>query len=407
MIRAAGTTATSPSRGGAAATCRSSTAVRRWKPCQPADPAHPGLIPKKAPDGEPRPNGEPLRTGKGTSARCRQTSSLPRALAPPRDRARRVPAPLREGRRNWSVDPSPAPRSVGEMTADNAVQTRRGERHVHIGGDLPVRRLGFGAMRLTGPGIWGPPEDPDEAVRVLRRAVELGITFIDTADSYGPDVSEQLIREALHPYPDDLVIATKAGQVRPGPGTVGAVGPPGVPRPAGRAEPAPARRRAASTSSSCTGSTRGCRSPTRSATLADAAEQGKIRHIGLSEVTVERARGGPGDRRDRLGAEPLQPHRPPAPRRCSSTPSARASRSSRGLPIATGKLAPTGRPARRDRQGARRRRPANSRWPGCCAVRRSCCRSRARRRWATSRTNTAAALIDLSDEEFDALTRAA
>jgi aryl-alcohol dehydrogenase-like predicted oxidoreductase len=86
-----------------------------------------------------------------------------------------------------------------------------------IGGDLPVVRLGYGAMRITGPGIWGPPRDHNEAIRVLRRAVELGVTLIDTADSYGPYVSEELIREALHPYPDDLVIATKAGQVRTGP----------------------------------------------------------------------------------------------------------------------------------------------------------------------------------------------
>jgi pyridoxine 4-dehydrogenase len=86
-----------------------------------------------------------------------------------------------------------------------------------IGGDLPVVRLGYGAMRLTGPGIWGPPKDHDEAIRVLRRAVELGVTLIDTADSYGPYVNEELIREALHPYPNDLVIATKAGQVRTGP----------------------------------------------------------------------------------------------------------------------------------------------------------------------------------------------
>jgi pyridoxine 4-dehydrogenase len=86
-----------------------------------------------------------------------------------------------------------------------------------IGGDLPVHRLGFGAMRLTGKGIWGPPEDHDEAIRVLRRAIDLGINFIDTADSYGPEVSERLIAEALYPYPKDLVIATKAGLRRPGP----------------------------------------------------------------------------------------------------------------------------------------------------------------------------------------------
>nr|WP_236653349.1 aldo/keto reductase [Streptacidiphilus melanogenes] len=86
-----------------------------------------------------------------------------------------------------------------------------------LGGDLPVHRLGFGAMRITGPGVWGEPRDPDEAVRVLRRAVELGVTFIDTADSYGPAVSEPLIKQALHPYPDDLVIATKGGFTRQGP----------------------------------------------------------------------------------------------------------------------------------------------------------------------------------------------
>jgi aryl-alcohol dehydrogenase-like predicted oxidoreductase len=84
-------------------------------------------------------------------------------------------------------------------------------------GDRSVRRLGFGAMRITGPGIWGPPEDHDEAIAVLRRAIELGINLIDTANSYGPEVSENLIAEALYPYPDDLLIATKGGLVRPGP----------------------------------------------------------------------------------------------------------------------------------------------------------------------------------------------
>jgi aryl-alcohol dehydrogenase-like predicted oxidoreductase len=85
-----------------------------------------------------------------------------------------------------------------------------------LGGDLTVNRLGFGAMRLTGKGVWGPPADRDECVRVLRRAVELGVNFIDTADSYGPYISERIIREALHPY-DGLVIATKAGLLRTGP----------------------------------------------------------------------------------------------------------------------------------------------------------------------------------------------
>ena len=86
-----------------------------------------------------------------------------------------------------------------------------------LGGELSVRRLGFGAMRITGDGIWGPPKDPDSAVRVLRRSVELGVNFIDTADSYGPDVSEELIAKALAPYPADLVIAAKGGWNRPGP----------------------------------------------------------------------------------------------------------------------------------------------------------------------------------------------
>jgi pyridoxine 4-dehydrogenase len=84
-------------------------------------------------------------------------------------------------------------------------------------GDLEVRRFGFGAMRVTGDGVWGPPADHGESLAVLRRAVELGVNLIDTADSYGPEVSEELLAEALHPYPDGLVIATKGGLVRPGP----------------------------------------------------------------------------------------------------------------------------------------------------------------------------------------------
>jgi pyridoxine 4-dehydrogenase len=87
-----------------------------------------------------------------------------------------------------------------------------------LGGELEVRRLGFGAMRITGKGVWGPPEDRDGAIATLRRAMELGINLIDTADSYGPNVSEELIAEALHPYPEELVIATKGGLTRTGPG---------------------------------------------------------------------------------------------------------------------------------------------------------------------------------------------
>ena len=91
------------------------------------------------------------------------------------------------------------------------------EQTFSIGGELSVNRMGYGAMRITGKGIWGPPKDEDEAIRVLHRAVELGVNFIDTADSYGPHVSEELIARALYPYPDGLVIATKGGLLRTGP----------------------------------------------------------------------------------------------------------------------------------------------------------------------------------------------
>ena len=104
------------------------------------------------------------------------------------------------------------------QAADSVKQPAAAAGTVTLGGDLVVRRMGFGAMRLTGPGIWGEPKDAVEARRVLRRAIELGVDFIDTADAYGPEVSERLIAEALHPYPRGLVIATKGGLVRPGPG---------------------------------------------------------------------------------------------------------------------------------------------------------------------------------------------
>src|SRR3982075_179414 len=99
----------------------------------------------------------------------------------------------------------------------SAATTATSKSTFQLGGDLSVNRLGFGAMRLTGEGIWGWPADRDNARKVLRRAVELGVNFIDTADAYGPEVSELLIAEALHPYPKGLVIATKGGHTRPGP----------------------------------------------------------------------------------------------------------------------------------------------------------------------------------------------
>lgn len=102
------------------------------------------------------------------------------------------------------------------MVEDNGAPAAAAGR-ITLDGGMTVNRVGFGAMRLTGPGIWGEPEDPEECRKVLRRALELGIDFIDTADSYGPHVSERLIAETLRPYPPGLVIATKGGQVRPGP----------------------------------------------------------------------------------------------------------------------------------------------------------------------------------------------
>jgi aryl-alcohol dehydrogenase-like predicted oxidoreductase len=160
---------------------------------------------------------------------------------------------------------------------------------IDVGGDLTVNRLGFGAMRVTGPGIWGPPADREVATAVLRRAVDLGVTFIDTADSYGPHVSEDLIRAALHPYPDDLVIATKGGLERTGPGQW------------------PSNGRPEHLIKACEGSLRRLgldqiplyqfHRPDPSVPLEDSIgalvtlkEQGKIRHLGLSNVSENQLR---------------------------------------------------------------------------------------------------------------------
>jgi pyridoxine 4-dehydrogenase len=178
----------------------------------------------------------------------------------------------------------PRPRA-GNRAVKAAVRTLFGVTFT-IGGDLEVRRLGFGAMRITGRGIWGPPDDPEECKRVLRRVVELGVNLIDTADSYGPEVSENLIAEALHPYPDDLVIATKGGLRRTGPGQW------------------PRDARPERLKECCEGSLRRLRleridlyqlhSPDRKVPLEDSLgalkelqQEGKIRHIGVSNVSVE------------------------------------------------------------------------------------------------------------------------
>ena len=114
---------------------------------------------------------------------------------------------------------------------------------IDVGGDLTVNRLGFGAMRITGAGILGEPPDRDVAKAVLRRVVELGVNFVDTADSYGPDVSESLIAEALHPYPEDLVIATKGGHERTAAGAWPTNGRPNISAPRWTAAPEAAPRR--------------------------------------------------------------------------------------------------------------------------------------------------------------------
>ena len=171
----------------------------------------------------------------------------------------------------------------------NAQPTAAAAGTIDVGGDLTVNRLGFGAMRITGSGIWGDPPSRDQAIATLRRTVELGVNFIDTADSYGPEVSETLIAEALHPYPDDLVIATKGGMVRPGPNRWEANG-------------RPEHLRAA-----CEGSLRRLRleqiplyqfhRPDPAVPLAESIgaiaelkNEGKIRHIGISNVSEAQLR---------------------------------------------------------------------------------------------------------------------
>ena len=194
--------------------------------------------------------------------------------------------------------------------ADDNPTMAAGAGTMSLGGDLPVNRMGFGAMRVTGQGIWGDPPNRDEAIAVLRRVVELGVDFIDTADSYGPEVSEALLAEALTPYPDGMVIATKGGLVRPGPGQWVAGRP--IPTTCGR----PARAACAAcgwSRSRCTSSTgRIRRSPLEESVgaLVELQQQGKIRHIGLSNVSVKQLRRRQAADADRVRAESLQPHRP-------------------------------------------------------------------------------------------------
>lgn len=272
-----------------------------------------------------------------------------------------------------------------------------------LGGDLPVHRLGYGTMQLTGEGVWGDPQDPDEAVRVLRRAVALGVTFMDTADSYGPFVAEQLMRKALHPYPPDLVIATKAGFARPGPGEWVPVGRPaylrqqvelslrhlGVERidllQLHRVDPeVPIADQVGE--------------------LAAMQAEGKIRHIGLSEVSAAQI-----EEASRTAAIVSVQNRYNLADRSSEDVLAYAEQHGMGFipwfPLATGELARNGGPL--DRVAAEhgaypsqlalawllRRSPVMLPIPGTSKV-------------AHLENNIAAAGIRLTDEQYDALTAA-
>jgi aryl-alcohol dehydrogenase-like predicted oxidoreductase len=171
--------------------------------------------------------------------------------------------------------------------------SRRGVNETLTIGDLVVRRLGFGAMSLTGPGVWGNPRDPGSARKVLRRAVELGVNFVDTADSYGPETGELLIAEALRPYPPDLVVATKGGFRRPGPGRWE---PEGRPEHLHRACEGSLRRLGLDRIDLYQLHTVDPDVPLEESVgaLAELERQGKIRHVGLSNVSVDeldRARG--------------------------------------------------------------------------------------------------------------------
>lgn len=273
-----------------------------------------------------------------------------------------------------------------------------------IGGDLPVHRLGFGVMQLPGPGVWGPPRDHDEAIRVLRRTVELGIDLIDTADSYGPFIADHLIREALHPYADGLVIATKVGFTRQGPNRWTEVGRPeylrqqvelnlrhlGLERidllQLHRIDPAVPLE-------------------DQLGELAAMQQEGKIRHIGLSEVNVEQLEAS----RRIVDIVSVQNRYNLADRRSEDVldyAEANGIAFIPWFPLATGKLAKTGGPLdaaaqRHDASPSQlalawllRRSPVMLPIPGTSSV-------------AHLDENTAAALIELTDDEFAALSDAA
>ncbi|MGH4035614.1 aldo/keto reductase [Actinomycetota bacterium Odt1-20B] len=290
------------------------------------------------------------------------------------------------------------------MTTDAPTRPAETAGTFELGGDLPVRRLGYGTMQLTGPGVWGEPEDPAEAVRVLRRAVELGVNLIDTADSYGPIVSEQLIRKALHPYADDLVIATKGGLTRSGPDDW---------RPVGRPE---YLRQQTELSLRHLGVERidlyQLHRIDPQVPLADQVgelkllqDEGKIRHIGLSEVTVEQLK----ESRAYADIVSVQNHYNLAKRSAEDLLTYTEAENIAFIPwfpMATGELARPGGPldaAAKDHGASPaqlalawllRRSPVLLPIPGTKSV-------------AHLEENTAAAHIRLTDAEFDALSAAA
>jgi pyridoxine 4-dehydrogenase len=272
-----------------------------------------------------------------------------------------------------------------------------------LGGDLPVNRLGYGVMQLPGAGVWGPPRDHDEAIRVLRRTVELGITLIDTADSYGPFIADHLIREALHPYPDDLVIATKVGFTRQGPDRWEVVG-----RPAYLRQQVELNLRHLGVDRLDVLQLHRIDHEVpledQLGELADLRSEGKIRHIALSEVSVAEIEAA----RRIVDIVSVQNRYNLADRRAEDVldyAEANGIGFIPWFPLATGKLAKDGGPlaAAAARHGASasqlalawllHRSPVMLPIPGTSRV-------------AHLDDNTEAALIELSDEEFAQLSEA-
>ncbi len=278
----------------------------------------------------------------GRDPRLRGREAAQRGALPQARRAAAPPPPAR----------LTAPRSLCRMSSTFT-----------IGGDLEVRRLGYGAMRITGDGIWGPPDDPESAKRLLKRVVELGIDLIDTADSYGPEVSENLIAEALHPYPEGLAIATKGGLVRTGPGEWPRDARPERLTRVHRGQPAPAEARPHRPLPAARAR------PGRAARgLARRAQGGAGAGQDPPHRRVERvdrgARAGSRRRRRRDGPEPLQPRRPQLRGRARRL-RGRRDRLHPLVPARDRRPGPAGRSARR--AGPRARRDARAARAGVAA----------------------------------------